>query len=445
MKKLLLSLSFVCICFSSVQAQQHKWSLRECVDYAIQNNIEIRQQDINVKNKEIDLSTSRNSRLPDLNAQMGQSFNFQKSSTLGTSTFDARNSATTSFSISSSMPLFTGFRIPNQVKADEFNLYAATEGLKKAKENLELQIVSLYLDVLFKKEILGAYKEQADLSKQQVDRTQILVESGKVPASQLYDMKAQQAKDDLNVTVANNDLTLSLLNLSQALNITNDDNFDIREPNTGDIISNSLSSIIPPQQIYRIALGIKPHIKEAEFKVENSKRLLKVAQAGHWPTLGLEFGYSTRYQKIFGQDVYNFSKQIKDNSSEYISLGLSIPIFNRFQVRNQVRTARLNIENQYLELDNVRLALFKEIQQAYQSAVSAQAKFSSSEVAYEAADVSLQYAQERYDVGKSTVFEYNEAKTKLLTSKSEQIQAKYDFLFRTKILDFYQGKPIDIE
>lgn len=444
MKKLILSLSFVCICFSSVQAQQRKWSLRECVDYAIQNNIDIKQQVLNVKNNEITLSTSKNSRLPNLNASVGQDFDFGRT-VYGTLASESYKTGTTSFGISSSTPLFTGFRIPNQVKADEFNLFAATEGLKKAKENLELQVVSLYLEALFKKEILGAYKEQAELSKQQVDRTQILVESGKVPASQLYDMKAQQAKDDLNVTMADNDLTLSLLNLSQALNITNSEGFDIREPGTDNIVSNNLSSIVPSEQIYRVALGIKPHIKEAEYKVESSKKLLKVAQAGYWPTLDLSLGYSTSYQDVFGEEDRSFSKQISDRNREYIRLSLSIPIFNRFQVRNQVRTARLNIESQYLELDNVRLALFKEIQQAYQSAVAAQAKFSSSEVAHEAAEVSLRYAQERYDVGKSTVFEYNEAKTKLLTSKSEQIQAKYDFLFRTKILDFYQGKPIDIE
>lgn len=128
-----------------------------------------------------------------------------------------------------------------------------------------------------------------------------------------------------------------------------------------------------------------------------------------------------------------------------MSFSLSIPIFNRFETRNRVRSARLSIENQNLALDNVKLALYKEIQQAYQSVVSSQAKYNSASKAYEAADESFKYARERYDIGKSTVFEFNEAQTKLLTSKSERIQAKYDFIFRAKILDFYQGKEIDIE
>lgn len=442
MKKYIISCSLLLVCLCS-QAQ-NKWTLRQCVDYAVQNNIELKQQSLDVKNSEINLSTSKNSRLPDLNASLGQSFNFGRS-TLGTNVSEAVNSSRSSFSVSTSVPIFTGFRIPNQIKADELTLHAAMEGLKKAQENLELQVVSLYLDVLFKKEILKAYQEQAGLSKQQVDRTSMLVESGKVPASQLYDIKAQLAKDESNVTMADNDLALSLLNLSQALNLASSDAFDIEEPKVDNIVDNNLGSVLPPNQVYQMALGIKPHIKEAEYKLESSKKTLKVAQAGYWPTLGFSAGYSTSYQSVSGQNNVSFSKQIRDFGSEYLSFSLSIPIFNRFETRNRVRSARLSIENQNLALDNVKLALYKEIQQAYQSAVSSQAKYNSASKAYEAADESFKYARERYDIGKSTVFEFNEAQTKLLTSKSERIQAKYDFIFRAKILDFYQGKEIDIE
>lgn len=442
MKKYIISCSLLLVCLCS-QAQ-NKWTLRQCVDYAVENNIELKQQSLDVKNSEINLSTSKNSRLSDLNASMGQSFNFGRS-TLGTNVSEAVNSSRSSFSVSTSVPIFTGFRIPNQIKADELTLQAAMEGLKKAQENLELQVVSLYLDVLFKKEILKAYQEQAGLSKQQVERTSMLVESGKVPTSQLYDIKAQLAKDESNVTMADNDLALSLLNLSQALNLASNDAFDIEEPKVDNIVDNNLGSVLPPNQVYQMALGIKPHIKEAEYKLESSKKTLKVAQAGYWPTLGFSAGYSTSYQSVSGQDNVSFSKQIRDFGSEYLSFSLSIPIFNRFETRNRVRSARLSIENQNLALDNVKLALYKEIQQAYQSAVSSQAKYNSASKAYEAADESFKYARERYDIGKSTVFEFNEAQTKLLTSKSERIQAKYDFIFRAKILDFYQGKEIDIE
>jgi outer membrane protein len=428
---------------------QGKWTLKQCVDYAIRNNIDLKQQALTVKTAAIDLSNSKNSRLPDLNAGAGQNFSFGRS-TMINNVSQSGNSSTSSFNVSTSIPVFTGFRIPNQIKADKLNLQAATEGLKKAQENLELQVASLYLDVLFKKEILKAYQDQAALSRLQVDRTATLVESGKVPESQLYDMKAQLANDEVNVTTSQNDLDLSLLNLAQALNLSATTSFDVEEPNVEHLTENSLGSILPPDEVYRIALGIKPDIKEAEYRLENSKKLLKVAQSAYWPTLNFNAGYGTSYQHIPGNALTgdltpSFGSQIKNNGAEYLSFSLNIPIFNRFETRNNVRSARVNIENQNLALDNVKLSLYKEIQQAYQSAVAAQAKYNSTGKAYEAAEESFNYARERYDVGKSTVFEYSEAQTKLLTSKSDQIQAKYDFIFRSKILDFYQGKEIDIE
>ncbi len=431
--------------FSLSSLAQNKWTLRQCIDYAVENNIELQQQSLNVKSAEIDLSTTKNSRLPDLNASLGQGFNFGRS-TLQNNTSESVNSASSSFRISTSVPIFTGFKIPNQIKVDELNLQAATEGLKKAKENLELQVVSLFLEVLFKKEIQKAYEEQFNQSKLQVDKTEILLQTGKIPASQLYDIKAQAAKDELNVIQASNDLSLSLLNLSQSLNLPVSEGFDIIQPDLGDdAIDNNIGSVLPPNNVYQMALGIKPHVKEAELKLESSKKSLKVAQSGYWPTLSFTADYGTSYRKVFGQQNMGFSRQIKDFGSESLGFSLSIPLFNRFQTRNQVRSARLNIENQSLILENVKLALFKDIQQAYQSAVNAQAKYTSTGKAFDAAEESFKYARERYEAGKSTVFELNEAQTKLLTSKSERIQAKYDFIFRAKILDFYQGKEINID
>lgn len=437
-----IALSSVCI-----QAQE-KWTLRQCVDYAVENNIELKQQSLSVQNAEIELSTNKNSRLPDLNANANQSFSFGQSLDYKTNTYTSNNASGTNFSISSSIPIFTGFRIPNQIKASEFNLLAATEGLNKARENLELQVVSLYLDILFKKEILKVYEEQALLSEQQVQRTEALVNADKVAKSQLFDMKAQQARDDLNVTMAQNDLALSILNLAQALNLPKTEDFDIEEPSINeDVIEDNMSSLLPPDHVYQVALGIKPHIKEAEYNLESSKKNLKVAQSECWPTVGLGLSYSNGFNHIYNDMIENasVSDQLKNNSRKSIGISLSIPIFNRFRVRNQVRAAKLNIENQTLALDNIRLVLYKEIQQAYQSATSAQAKFLSTEKSLDAAEESFKYARERYEVGKSTVFEYNEAQTKLLSSKSDQIQAKYDYIFRSKILDFYQGKEIDIK
>lgn len=451
-KVILLFATFMTI---SMNAQE-KWSLRQCIDYAIEHNIEIKQQSLQVEGAKVDLSTSKNSRLPNLNADLGANANFGMS-TMRDNTNGSFNTFNSSLGVSTSVPVFTGFRITNEIKSKEFDLLSATANLSKARENLELQVTSLYLEVLFKKEIEKIYIEQLGLTTNQLEKTKALVESGKVPRSQEFDMLSQQAKDELNLTMSRNDLDISLLNLSQALNLTEDNKIDVVEPEIDrNEIENNKASIIPPSEIYQIAIGIKPHVKVAEYDLESSKSKLKIAKSAYYPTVSFQMGYNTSYSNVFskikndqGQNISypneSFSSQLRNQSREYIGLSVSVPIFNRFQTRNNVRSARLNIENSELVLDNVKLALYKEIQQAFQSATAAQAKFTSTEKAFQAANESYKYAEQRYEIGKLSVFEFNEAQTKLLTSKSEQIQAKYDFVFRAKILDFYRGAKIDIQ
>lgn len=433
-----------CLFIAAGAYSQKQWTLRECINFAIENNVEIKQQELQVKDAEIDLSTSKNSRLPSLNAQVEHKFSFGRSVLVDNQSLSG-NSSTLSWGASSNMPLFTGFKIPNDVKAKKFSLQAATEGLKKAKENLELQITAYYLEILLKKELLKVYKEQELLTQKQVTRTETLVNSGKVAMSQLYDIRAQLAKDQLNVTTAENDLNNSLLVLVQALNLRRLKDFDIVSPElSNSIVQNNSLSMQTPDEVYNKALAIKPHVKEAMYRIESSKKNLKVAQSEYWPKLDLNLGYGSSSIRRYGISNETFGNQFRNNRSEYVSLSLSIPIFNRFQVRNSVRKARLEILNREHDLTSVKLQLYKEIQQAYQDAIAAEAKYTSTSRAYDASAESFQYAEERYMVGKSTVFEYNEAQTKLISSHSEQIQAKYDFVFRCKILDFYQGKEINI-
>lgn len=444
MKKYILA-TLIAVSVININAQE-KWSLRQCIDYAIEHNIEIKQQSLQVEGAKIDLNSSKNSRLPDLSASLSPGVNFGQTQIMSEDRTEIRYESVTSFGtgvgVSTSMPIFTGFKISNEIKSREFSLLSATANLSKARENLELQVTSLYLEVLFKKEIQKIYNEQLDLTTKQLEKTKALVESGKVPRSQEYDMLSQQAKDELNLTMSKNDLDISLLNLSQALNLPEYSRFDVLEPSFGvDQIEENKASIIPPSDIYQIALGIKPHVKVAEYNLEGSKKDLKIAKAGYYPTISLGMDYRTSYNN---KQTGSFGNQFKNLGQESIGLNIRIPLFNRLQTRNSVRTAKLNIENSELALDNVKLALYKEIQQAFQSAAAARAKFTSTEKAFLAAEESYKYAEQRYEIGKTSVFEFNEAQTKLLTSKSEQIQAKYDFLFRAKILDFYRGTKIDI-
>lgn len=433
----------------SAQMPAKQWTLEQCIDYAVEHNIELKQREQAREGQEIALNTSKNSWLPDLNASIGQNFDFGRSPSK-TGVIVDRNSANTSGYIGLSMPLFDGLRIPNDIAARKLDLLASVESLNKAKEDLAVSIASYYLQVLYNKEVLTISELQVALSGEQVKRTEALVEAGKVPLSQLYDIKAQLARDEVTLTEARNNVNLALLDLAQLLEMErSEQGFDIVTPNTDNAIERYMQSILPAEHIYENAVGIKPQIKEQEYLLGSQKHQLKVAQAGYYPKLNLSASYSNGYYRYNGggDEVVNipFSDQLKQNERKTIGLSLSIPIFNRFQVRNSVRTQRVNIKNRELMVENTKKALYKEIQQAYYNATASQEKYRSSDKSVLASKEAFNYAQERYNAGKSSVFEYNEAKTKYALSLAEQAQAKFNYIFRAKILDFYNGTAITLQ
>lgn len=450
MKQLISSVALASFLFclpAGAQEAPKQWSLEECIRYAIENNIDLKQKELERQNQEVTLHTSKYSWLPGLNASIGENFGFGRSESKDGLIVD-RNSANTSANIQLSMPVFDGFKIPNDIAARKLDLKASIETLNKAKEDLSINVASYYLQVLYNKEMLKIAELQVALSSEQVTKTEALYNAGKVPVSQLYDMKAQLAKDEVTLTESKNNVKLALLDLTQTLELERDgENFDVLEPETGDAVEQYMSSIIPPDQVYDYAVGVKPQVKEQEYLLESLKKMLKVAQAGFYPKLNFSAGYSNGYYHNFGDGDYNnapFSDQLKNNGQKSIGFSLSIPIFNRFQVRNSVRSARIAIHNRELMMENTKKTLYKEIQQAYYNATAAQEKYVSSDKSVDASKIAFSYAEERYGAGKSTVFEYSEAKTKYAQSLAEQTQSKYNFIFRAKILDFYNGTPITL-
>jgi outer membrane protein len=433
------------LCFFQSQAQTKLWSLEECIQYAVEHNISIKQLKIQEESADVDLNTAKMSRLPDLSAGVGENWSFGRTQ-IQSGLYENRSQSNTNFSVGSSIPLFTGFRIPNEIAKNQLELQAATQNLEKAKEDLALNIASLFLQVLFNKEILKINEDQLTLSQSQIERTQALVDEGKAPLSQLYDMEAQVANDRVTFIQANNNLKLALLDLAQSLELEQNADFDVQTPVIDNVVGEYMSSVQPPSVVFDHAVQIKPVIKEQELRLESSRKTLKIAESGHYPNLSLNLGYGTNYFYLYNAGVPNpsFSDQLKNNGGEQIGLSLNIPLFNRFSVRNQVRNARFNIENQQLVLENTKKTLYKEIEAAYLNATAAQEKYRASRIAVKATSESFKYAQDRYEIGKSSVFEFNEAKTKWVKSQSEEVQAKYDYIFRTKILDFYNGAPIKL-
>jgi len=449
MKQVISSVALASFLFclpAGAQETAKQWSLEECIRYAIENNIDLKQRELEQQSREVDLHTSKYSWLPSLNASVGENFGFGRSESKDGLIVD-RNSANTTAGIQLSMPLLD-LKIPSDIAARKLDLKASFETLNKAKEDLSINVASYYLQVLYNKEMLKIAELQVALSSEQVTKTEALYNAGKVPVSQLYDMKAQLAKDEVTLTESKNNVKLALLDLAQSLELERDgENFDILEPETGDAVEQYMSSIIPPDQVYDHAVGFKPQIKEQEYLLESQKKMLKVAQAGYYPKLNFSAGYSNGYYHNFGDGDYNnasFSDQLKNNGQKSVGFSLSIPIFNRFQVRNSVRSARINIHNRELMMENSKKTLYKEIQQAYYNATAAQEKYVSSDKSVDASKIAFSYAEERYGAGKSTVFEYSEAKTKYAQSLAEQTQSKYNFIFRAKILDFYNGTPITL-
>lgn len=433
MKRLIL-LTGISACLLSAPAWSNEpvktWSLEECIRYAIEHNIDLKQRQLDHDNKKVELHTSKYSWLPDLNANIGQNFDFGRSPSK-TGVIVDQNSANSSASISLSMPIFDGFKIPNDIAAKRLNLQAAVENLNKAKEDLSINIASYYLQVLYNKEMERIAELQLALSQEQITKTEAMVKAGKVPLSQLYDIKAQAANDEVSLTEARNNVKLALLDLAQSLELERSGTeFDIVTPATDNAVNTYMSSIIPPDDIYQQAVTFKPQIKEQEYLLESMKKQLKVAQSYYYPKINFGASYSNGYYHYYTGDVEMpaFADQLAQNGRKTIGFSLSIPLFNRFQVRNSVRQARISIHNQELMMENTKKTLYKEIQQAYYNATAAQEKYLASDKSVLASKEAFKYAEDRYNAGKSTVFEFNEAKTKYAKSLAEQAQSKYEFI-----------------
>ena len=441
MKKTFIILLLVVLARMDVLAQPKAWSLRECCDYAVEHNISIKQQENQRRQQELELSTAKNSRLPDLSASVGQNFSFGRGLT-SENTYSNTNTSSTSFQLGTSVPLFTGFQIPNQIKLNQLNLEAATADLEKAKNDIRMQVAQAYVQILYDMEIADVAKRQIEIDSAQVARLEAFVKNGKAAEAELSQQKATLANSRLTATQADNNTRLALLTLTQLLELPTPEGFSIVRPELSEIPDIADTQNLSPDLIYAEALGVKPEILSQELKLKGTEHSIKIAQAGHYPTLSLSGGLGTNYYTTSGFPSDNFGKQMKNNFSQYIGLNLNVPIFNRFQTRNNVRNARINQENQQLALDNTKKTLYKEIQQVYYNALNAQTKERSSAEAVASSRDAFELMQAKYENGKASVTEFNESKNNFLKSESDLVQARYENLYQHALLEFYRGREL---
>ena len=433
MKRIIIISALLVIAFT-VKAQQ-PWTLQQCIDYAMEHNVNILQSQLQQQNADYQLKMSQNAWLPSVNASASEGFGFGQSPSY-TGVYVSDNSSSASVGLSVSVPLFQGLNLYNTNKANQLNLQATTQDLEAAKRELRLAIMAYYMEVIYCKELKGVAEKQLELSQSQHQRTQELFEVGRLPESNVYESAAQVASDKASLTEAQNNLMLRLLDLAQALEIDNTEDFDVVAPES--FISDELP-LTSPQNTIQHALNHQPEILAAQLRLQQAHYDLKAAKSAWYPSLSFYGGYSNGYYHYFTNDNANipFSQQLKTNGRTQLGLSLNIPIFNSMQTKYRVKMTELGIENQQLNIENTSKQLKKEIQQAYYNAVAAKEKYVAAENSLKSSQLAYEYAQAGFEAGKTTLMELNESKNRLYKAESSLLQAKYEYLYRCKVMAFY--------
>lgn len=420
---------------------QEKWDLKKCIEYGIEHNLTIKQREASRDQNKVKLSTAKWSRLPNLTGSAGHSFNFGRSLQVD-NTYQSINTQNTTFNLNTNIPLFTGMKIPNNIALAKLDLKAAIEDLNKAKEDISIQIASSYLQVLFNEELAKVAHEQVDMSKEMLEQKEAYFKNGKASEAEWYEAKARVEQDQLSAVQADNNYQLALLDLSQLLELPSPENFGVVSPKLGD--EQMTERLDTPNEIYSQAILFKPAIKAAQYRLQGAAHNVRIAKSSYFPQLSFAAGLSTNYYNMSGRTNGNFGTQLKDNFSQFIGFQLNVPLFNRLNTRNQTRLARIQQTTLNWQLEEAKKTLFKEIQVAYYNAVGAESRFQSSSSAEKSARVSFELMKEKYTYGKATATAYNESRTNWMKMISDHLQAKYDYLFRKKILDFYKGTPLEL-
>lgn len=415
-----------------------EWTLRQCIEYAIAHNISIQQTELTARQNEIELNTHKWARLPEVTGSASQNWSWGRSASPVDNSYSDTHSSNSSFSLGAGIPIFTGFRIPNQYKLSQVNLKAALADLQKAKDDISINIASSYLQTLLDKELCKVAQEQISLSQQQLDRLIRMEQLGKASPAEVAEARSTVEQNKLTAVQNDNSYKLALLDLSQLLELPTPEGFNIIQPD-GQL---SFLKLTPPDDLYQQAVEQKSSVQAAKYRLEGSDLSIKLARATYMPTVSLNMGLGTSYYTMKGVTAASFGSQLNNNLNKYIGVSLSVPIFDRFSTRNSIRTAKIQQLNYSLQLENTKKTLYKEIQQAWYSALAAENKYKSSISALDAAKESFQLMRAKYENGKATLVEFNESQTKLRNAESGLLQAKYDYLFRCKILDFYKGEEI---
>ncbi len=482
MTKFYISAFALCLIANVVLGQAEakmpeKWTLQQCIEYAFEHNIQVQQNIITKNIAEQDLKASRYNVLPNLNGSATHIYNFGQTIDPFTNTFATTQVRSNQLALSSSLTLFDGLRNINNVKLNKAQLEANKYDLESIKNDISLNIANAYLTILFNRELAKNAERQLNVTSIQIDRIEKQVNAGTLPQGSLQEIQAQYASEELQLVNAKNQLKLSKINLAQLLNLESSEDFNIDEPDLSNF--QGVSELITPGALYETAVDIMPEVKRAEYNFYAAEKSKSLARGSYYPTITVNGSIGSGYsganniltgpgtnvgfvpigqvsttgdpvvslspRTIYGDDDYETKKwddQLEDNFNKSIGFRLSVPLFNGMNSRTNVQKAKLNAQSAELNLDNTKLQLRQNIESAHAEAVAALKRYKAAEKSVEALKTSFDYTNQRFSVGLVNSFDFSNEKNRLNNAESELLQAKYEYIFKTKVLDFYRGQAL---
>lgn len=470
-KRILIFLLFLGV---NLFAQEKKWTLQECVDYAIKNNISVQQSELDLKVSAINKKDAIGNFLPNINANGSHSWNIGLNQNITTGLLENQTTQFTSAGLNVGVDIFKGLQNQNQLRKSNLSIIASQYQLVKMQEDIALNVANAYLQILFNKENVKVQEQQVTYNSSQLKRSEELVDAGVVPNGDLLDIKATLATDKQRLIAAQNALLISKLSLAQLLRLDDFQTFDISDENIdifeSEVLSENANTIIEKAKETRTELKI------AASNLEIAKKDIAIAKGAYLPSLTGFYSFSTRAsnsQRFVGaeqnatnpfatigvvegtnQNVLqpNFTpilgnplpifEQFDNNKGQNFGLQLNVPIFNGFATRNNVERSKVAHQRAQLNYDQQELDLERNVYTAYTDTKAAKQSYDAALETVEARKLSFAYAKDRYEVGLMNVFDFNQAQTLLINAESEVLRTKYDYIFRTKILEFYFGIPL---
>lgn len=481
-KKILLTVFLIygsqCYAQTKVTGSEvaQRFSLRACIDYAINNNVSLKQSQMAVESGIVQLNQSKVAKLPTANGQFNLNGNAGRNVDPFTNGIVTNTIGTNNMGVGLSMPIFDGSRNKNTVERSQLSLEAAQMDVATQKNNVSLQVTVAYLNVLSAEDLIDVAQKQLDVTKLQYERTQKLVDAGSLPETNLFDLDAQIANDELSLINAQNSLESAILTLKQAMNAPVEMNVQVSrivvpDPNIINYGENANS-------VYQIAVGYLPEVKAGEIRLKAADKNIAIAKSLGLPSLSANTSWGTAFssaakrltetgttsnpipvsaqfdgqtipfvinfpQTSFASDGIPYFRQLGSNQNLNVGISARIPIFNGYNQKYQTQAAKIQKMQVDLQNQSVKLQIKQNIDQAYITMLNAQKRYSATLAQTNALERSFKAAESRYNVGASNFVDYNLAKTNLDRAKSNLVVAKYDYIFRIKILDFYQNKPLE--